>query len=208
MSHPLVLAAVTAVLKNLLENGLVDRGLTTALGGDTAISALPPDRMMTGPDEKAKLNLFLYQVQAKGLHPTSRHAPISGEAGAHGLPRSLEMQYLLTAYGVEDLQTEILLGYGLELFQENPLLTMEAIGTVLAAVSSQSGGRLVPPARAALRDPRLPQCFQRIKICPQTLQTDEMVSLWSAFQVSFRPSIVYHVSVELAEDEPSGEKGK
>ncbi len=65
MSHMLVLAAVTAVLKNLLENGLVDRGITAALGSDTAISALPPDRIATGSDEKVQLNLFLYQVNSK-----------------------------------------------------------------------------------------------------------------------------------------------
>ena len=72
MSHTLVLAAVTAVLKNMLENGLVERGVTAALGSDTAISALPPDRVATGADEKSQMNLFLYQVQSRGLSPGSR----------------------------------------------------------------------------------------------------------------------------------------
>jgi len=208
MSHMLVLAAVTAVLKNLLENGLVDRGITAALGSDTAISALPPDRIATGSDEKVQLNLFLYQVNSKGLSPTSRHVQASGEAAGHGLPRSMEMQYLLTAYGTDDLQTEILLGYGMELFQGMPILNADALRKLLKAVSSRGGGHLVSASRAALADPLLPQSFRRIKICPQALQTEEMVNLWSAFQVSYRPSIAYHVSVELADDAPAAEKGR
>lgn len=72
MSHTLVLAAVTAVLKNILENGLVERGVTAALGSDTAISALPPDRVATGADEKSQMNLFLYQARSRGLSPGSR----------------------------------------------------------------------------------------------------------------------------------------
>jgi len=200
MGHTLILAAVTAVLKNVLENGLVERSITAALGSDTTISALPPDRIATGADEKSQLNIFLYQVQSKGLSPTSRHAQEATKAAGHGLPRSVEMQYLLTAYGVDDLQTEILLGYGMELFQETPILTAEALRKLLKAVSTPGGGRLVPPPQAALADPRLPQCFHRVKICPQALQTEEMVNLWSAFQVSYRPSIAYHVSIELADD--------
>ena len=207
MSHTLVLAAVTAVLKNLLENGLVDRGITAAIGSDTAISALPPDRIATGSDEKVQLNLFLYQVHSKGLSPTSpprqafgrvcraRPAAQPGDAVPddrlrHGRPSNGNPAR-----------------YGMELFQEMPLLNAEALGKLLKAVSSRSGGHLVSASRAALADPLLPQSFRRIKVCPQALQTEEMVNLWSAFQVSYRPSVAYHVSVELADDAVA-EKGR
>src|SRR5215211_6505709 len=62
MSSALALASVTAVLKDLLENGLASAAITTKLGGDSAVSALPPDRVAAGADEKAQLNLFLYLV--------------------------------------------------------------------------------------------------------------------------------------------------
>ncbi len=203
MSHTLVLAAVTAVLKNVLENGLVERGITAALGSDTTISALPPDRMASGADEKSQINLFLYQVQSKGLSPGSRHARESDRVAAHGLPRSVELHYLLTAYGVEDLQSEILLGYAMELFQETPVLTAGTLRTLLKNVATRSGGHLAPPPRAALADPRLPDSVHRIKLCPQAMQMEEMVNLWSAFQVSYRPSIMYQVTVELADSAPA-----
>lgn len=204
MSHTLVLAAVTAVLKNVLENGLVERGITAALGSDTMISALPPDRVATGADEKSQINLFLYQVQSRGLSPSSRNAPNLryADTAVQGLPQSLEMYYLLTAYGVEDLQSEILLGYGMELFQQTPIFTADRLRTLLKNVSTRGSGHLVPPPRAALADPRLPDSFRRIKVCPQAMQTEEMVNLWSAFQVSYRPSIVYQVTVELADSPP------
>ena len=198
MNSPLVLAAVTAALENLLENGLVDHAVTAALGGDTAVSALPPDRVATGPDEKAQINLFLYQVSAKGLTPGSRFEGGAERANAvTSPPHSLELEYLLTAYGVDDLQTEILLGYGMAVLADAPVLSAEALGTIITAVSSQDGGRVVPPARAVLSDPALLRCFRRVKISPQALQTEEMVNLWSSFQVAYRPSIAYRVSVEL-----------
>lgn len=197
MNSPLILAAVTAVLRNLLENGLAAEGITTALGSDASVSAQPPDRVASGPEDKARINLFLYQVRARGLSPSSRHAPAGRGPET---PRGLEMQYLLTAYGVDDLQAEILLGYGLALLGASPILTAPEIRRILGAVSSQSGGRLVAPAPAALADARLPDMLRRIKVSPQALDTEEMVNLWSSFQVSYRPSVAYHVAVELAEE--------
>lgn len=204
MSHTLVLAAITAVLKNILENGLVERGITAALGSDTTISALPPDRVATGADEKSQINLFLYQVQWRGLSPSSRNAPNvrNADTAVHGLPQSVEMYYLLTAYGVEDLQSEILLGYSMGLFQETPVFSADMLRTLLKNVSTRGGGHLVSPPHAALADPRLPDSFRRVKVCPQAMQMEEMVNLWSAFQVSYRPSIVYQVTVELADSPP------
>ena len=61
MSSGLAIAAVTAVLKDLLNNGLIDHDLTPSVG-DVTVTALPPDRVSTAADEKSQLNLFLYQV--------------------------------------------------------------------------------------------------------------------------------------------------
>jgi hypothetical protein len=62
MSSALALASVTAVLKSLLENGLASGAVTSKLGADATVSALPPDRIPYGADERAQLNLFLYLV--------------------------------------------------------------------------------------------------------------------------------------------------
>lgn len=208
MNQTLALAAVTAVLKYLLENGLVDHSITTALGGDTTISALPPDRIANSSAEKNRLNLFLYEVRSKGLYAASRHAAGEGAAPVNTPPRSLELRYVLTAYGEDDLQTEILLGYGFELFHCNPILDAPAIRRILKAVSTQSGGHLIPPSRAVMSDPRLAESLTAIKIRPQAVETEDMVNLWSAFQVSYRLSMIFQVSVEITEEPSSGEKGR
>ena len=51
MSNALALAAVTAVLKDLLDNGLIDRNVSATIGGPVTVSALPPDRVKSNGDE-------------------------------------------------------------------------------------------------------------------------------------------------------------
>ncbi len=198
MSSALVLASVTAVLRNLLANGLVDRGVTSAIGSDTTISALPPDRIETGSEEKPQINIFLYQANPKGLYTSSRHARDEGARGRPGLPTALELQYLLTAYGAQDFQTEILLGYALEVMHEAYEVSGEGVRGILSAISSTKDGRLVQPTLASLAASDLGGRFRQIKICPQTMDSEEMLNLWSSFQVCYRPSITYKVYVDLA----------
>ncbi|MBD0326353.1 MAG: DUF4255 domain-containing protein, partial [Pyrinomonadaceae bacterium] len=62
MSTALAIASVTAVLKDLLHNGLIDHDLVSSLG-DVLVSALPPDRIdISETTGNSQLNLFLYQV--------------------------------------------------------------------------------------------------------------------------------------------------
>ena len=49
MSSALAIAAVTAALKDLLNDGLMDHDLSTL--GSFAITAQPPDRVTTGATE-------------------------------------------------------------------------------------------------------------------------------------------------------------
>ena len=58
MSSPLSIASVTSVIKSVLENGLVMHG-ATAVVGELAVTAMPPDRITTGADERSQLNIYL-----------------------------------------------------------------------------------------------------------------------------------------------------
>ena len=196
--NELVLTAVTAVLKNLLENSLVDWRISAHIGGDVTISALPPDRIKTGEEEKPQINVFLYQIAPKGLYSRSRYVP--GEDGTPGRPGStpvVELQYLLTAYGAQDFHTEVLLGYVMELFQETGHLTGEGIQKILATVSSSEGGRVVLPALSALAGSALAERIEEIKITAQVLNPEEMSRIWTSLQARFRPSVAYKVAVAL-----------
>ena len=94
--HALHLASVTAVLKHRLENGLVECGIPGAIGGDVIVSTLPPDRIAVTSEERAQLNLFLYQAAPQtGLTGTGwRRSDDSGRTPLMP-PLSLELFYLL-----------------------------------------------------------------------------------------------------------------
>ena len=186
MSSALALASVTAVLKDLLENGLAASGVTTRIGGDTTVSALPPDQVASGPDERAQLNLFLYHLSP---HTALRHRPGNGHGGL-----ALELHYLLTAYGARDLQAEILLGHALQALQQNPVLDPARLRKILDAISHAKDRRVVPPPLAALAHSELPNQVEQLRIEPTFLAHDEMSKLWSALQAKYRPSATYRVS--------------
>ena len=186
----MVVAAVTAILKRLLENSLSASGI----GGDVIVTALPPDRIATGADERSQLNLFLYQLTPHTrLRPKSlaRERPPSGAKLL-----SLDLYYLLTAYGAQELQMEQLLDHAVQrLFQETPLGGAR-IGKELAALASENG-----PSQLAMLAASPGEPIEEIVIEPQFPSGDELFRLWSALQARYRPSIVYKISLTIPERE-------
>jgi hypothetical protein len=202
MSTALALASVTALLKDLLENGLASAGVTTKIGGDATVSALPPDRVGSGADEKAQLNVFLYHVTP---HSKMRLEPPKGGNGHR--PLSLELHYLLTAYGAQDYQTEILLGHALQLLHESPVLERERIRSSLSALSHTRDRRVIPAPQAALAKSDLADQVDSITITPEFLSTEEISKLWSALQAKYRPSATYKVSAVFIDGVKPGKGG-
>ena len=208
MSSALALASVTALLKSLLENGLASAGVTAKLGGDATVSALPPDRVTSGADEKAQLNVYLYHITP---HNRMRldGAPPAKEQNGHR-PLSLELHYLLTAYGSQDYQTEILLGHALQLLHETPVLEAERIRSSLNALSHTRDRRVIPAPQASLAHSPLADQVDKITITPEFLSTEEISKLWSALQAKYRPSATYKVSAVMIDGDgpPAPAKGR
>jgi hypothetical protein len=199
MTHSLILAATTALIRNMVENGLTDRSVTTSLGGDATVSALPPDRIAVGSDERAQVNLFLYQVTPKGLSAQSRHGDRASTEEA--LPPSiLELYYLITAYGAQDLQIEVLLGSAIEVLNENVHVSQETIEGTLKSISSEKGGRIVNPTIASLGSKELIGKLTQLKISPLAMTMDELSRLWSTLQARYRPSAAYKVTVTISNE--------
>jgi hypothetical protein len=190
MTTALALASVTALLKDLLENGLASGDITSQIGGDATVSALPPDRIASGADERAQLNLFLY-------HVTPRTAMRTSERRADVRALVLELHYLISAYGAQDLQTEILLGHALQLLNATPVLDRKAIRDTLKALSHSRDKRVVPPPLASLARSDLSERVDQLKIEPEFLSGEESSKLWSALQAKYRPSATYKVSAVL-----------
>jgi hypothetical protein len=197
--HALHLASVTAVLKHRLENGLVECGIPGAIGGDVIVTTLPPDRIAVTSEERAQLNLFLYQATPQtGLAGSGWRRGEGGDRAPLSPPLSLELFYLLTAYGAHDYQPEILLGYALQWLHQTPVLGASSIRAALAACAEAGAGRGLP---RALVDPTL-QALEtypvEMRLCLQFLSLEEMSKLWSALQARYRPSLVYKVSLAPA----------
>lgn len=191
MSNALAIAAVTAALKDLIGNGLL--GLDLSSIGSVTVSALPPDRIATGQTEPNQLNLFLYQVTPNiGWRNQSLPARDGSGARIGNPPLALDLHYMLTAYGAQDLSAEALLGFAMQFLHETPMLSRAQLRTVLGPPSPPFGN---------LSALSLADQIEWLKITPQFLGVEELSKLWTAMQARYRPSMAYQVSVVLIESD-------
>ena len=115
MSSPLAIAAVTAVIKDLLDNALIDQS-----NGPVAVSAVAPDQVRSLTGDKSQLNLFLYRV-APNTGYNNAQLPSRNSAGERvsSPPLALDLFYLLSAHEKNDFGAEIMLGYAMQVLFEN-----------------------------------------------------------------------------------------
>jgi hypothetical protein len=203
MSSPLAIAAVTAVLKDLLNDGLLDHDLSVV--GSFGVTALPPDRVETGQNEPNQLNIFLYQVTSnQGWRNDSLPSlDSSGQRKLSSPVLALDLHYLLTAYGSKDLNAEILLGYAMYLLHQTPVITRGQLKVSLGSPSPVDG-TILPSPFGSLSALDLADQIEMIKISPVYLSTEELSRIWTAMQARYRSSMAYMVSVVLIRDEVAG----
>ncbi|MGY2012116.1 DUF4255 domain-containing protein [Nocardia gipuzkoensis] len=196
MSTALAIGAVTAVLRNILDNGLVDAAV--AVGAPVKVSALAPDAIkLDDPNAQPQLNLFLYRVTPNSGH---RNAGLPSRTGPDRLtnpPLALDLHYLLTAYGHTDLHAEILLGYGMHLLHERPFLDRDTIRKALSFTPLDP--TILPDAFREPPAANLAEQVEALRISPEPMDTEELSRLWSATQAHYRPSAGYEISVILIE---------
>lgn len=199
MSNALAIAGVSAVLKDLLNNGIIDHDINAAVSSPVTVTVQPPDRVKTGDQEVPQLNLFLYQVTHNTGWSNVR-LPSRDDDGVRltNPPLALDLHYLLTAYGQKDFDNEILLGYAMQILHETPVLSRDAIRTALAATSPVTDS-VLPSVASPLQASDLAEQVEQIKITPHILNTEELSKLWTALQGHYRPTAAYHVSVVLIE---------
>jgi hypothetical protein len=192
MSNALGISAVTAVLEYLLNHVYSQAGL-----GSVTVSALAPDIVQAslGAASAAGLqvNVFLHQVTLNAAWRNIDLPSLTGD-GATRLenpPLALDLHYLLTAYGSEDCQAEALLGFGVQLLHEAPVLARSDIATALANLP------MTNPLHAVLGGSGLAQQIEMIKITPATLGREELAWLWTALKADYRPTYPFLVTVVL-----------
>ena len=201
MSSALAIAGISAVLRDLLNNGLIDHGAIDTLGVTITVSVGPPDRVIpaSGGTETSQLNLFMYHVTPNSGWCNERLPSLdaSGQQRLTNAPLALNLHYLLSAHGSEDLHGEILLGYAMQFLHEMPVLSRKAIRKALNP--SPVSGSTLTTAMKALENSGLENQIELIKITPEYLNTEEISKLWTATQSHLRPTAAYMASVVLIE---------
>lgn len=195
MSDFLAPASVTAILKWTLTNALAGSGLDTVFGTQAGVSALPPDRVLVGNTEKPQVNLFMYHVSSnpawRNMQMPSRDSsgqPVNNPALA------LNLHYLLSAYGKNEFDAEILLGWAMQILHDTPVLTRDFVQNALAAMAAQPGATTEEKALANTTFPNQPELA---RVTPQVLSTEDIYKLWTAFHATYRTTAAYQVSVVL-----------
>ncbi len=203
MSNALGIASVTHVLKDLLNDGLINHNVSAAVGSVVTVSSLSPGQVESQQGSaNTQLNLFMYRVSYNtgwnNIGYPSRGArgePISNP------PLALNLHYLLTAYGEDELHAEILLGYAMQLLHENPVIDRKLIRNPLSVATLTTPGGRLPSNLLALGTSNLAEQIEQIKITPEPLNTEEMSKLWTAFQAKYRPCTAYLATVVLIESD-------
>lgn len=197
MSTPLVIAAVSAVLRSFLENSVVDHDLAAILGGTVKVSSEPPDRIKIDAMTPDRINLFLFQAtENQGWRNSALPVRTSDGTRVSNPRLALNLHYLLTAYGAGDYHAEVLLGHAMYVMHEMPVLTRDAIRAAIP---------VPPPASVpnGLTAALLADQIEQIRITPRTMSVEELSKIWSALHTQYRPTAVYEVSVVLIESHRS-----
>ena len=200
MSDYLAVGGVSAVLKALLTTALSDGGPSTVLLTPPGVTNLAPDLIATGQDEPAQLNLFMYYAS---INPALRNLdlPSMGTNGQQlsNPPLAINLHYLITAYGANPFDPEILLGFAMRVFHNTPVVPRSMIQTALTALDSGTPSN----EQQLVSGSTLASQIEHIRITPEALTTEEIYRLWTAFQVSYRPTTSYQVSVVVIQDTES-----
>lgn len=179
MANFTAIAGVSRTLRTLLRDRMEQA---------VDITIAPPDVAITGVAGQ-RINLYLYQLSENGSLK-NQEIPGQGHPGAYGHPPlSLDLLYLLTAFGSNDtnpdsdLQAQQSLGDAMRVFHDFPLITD----------SMHVGGN---PEAPLILDTALVGEFERLKITLQPATVDEFAKIWSAMPLAqFRRSVAYQVSM-------------
>lgn len=196
MNHGLAIASITAILKNILENGLVQDAALSSMG-NVLFTTLPPDQITVGADGQPQLNLFLYQVtQNRNATSVNNHGDnYSGYPDSSLQPLDVNLHYLLTVYGTKDFQTELLLGFVMALMNQASTLSDQEVLGALEHCSLMNRTGLLAQAIATTSVATVAKQLGQIQIKPDLLNTEQMSRLWSLLRGAYRPSVIYQVSM-------------
>lgn len=189
------IGGVSATLQTLirdrmeLPDGVPDAPVTI---GPPPFSAKDAEQRKEG----ARLNIFLYRVTENG-NLQNQELPGRGANGYGHPPLSLNLHYLLTAYGntelnsgattlFDDTNAHFLLGSAMRVLHDYPIVTDR-----LTAVRPPSGGLLL---HTSLRD-----AYENVRLSLEPLTLEDVTKVWTALALRYRLSAAYVVNVVQVE---------
>ncbi len=176
MSQTMAIAGVTLTLRSLFEGAFASEGQAQPLG-DVLVTTLPVDRARS-IHHRGQLNLTLATVaentamrNAVGLGPRAGSA--TGAAGT----QTLDLLYLITAYGPDDdeVGAQRVLGAALRAVHQQPVLPAIDLGV------------LFPDTGAA-------GTLDQVRVTHAPLTREQIVAWWLAFHTPYRLSAALQVT--------------
>src|ERR1035437_419332 len=193
MSTALAIAATTRVLSSLIVQNITSAEASSILS-PPYITSMAPDQIETGTNEVTQLSLFLYHVTYnQGWVDAGLPSRNSAGVGIDRPPLSLDLHYLLIAYGDGEYFPQILLGLGMQALHETPFLYRQQITNTFTSPTP------LVPLSAAMATAGLDQQVKMNKVTPEPLSTEDISKLWTAFGGKFRPAAGYEATVVLIE---------
>jgi hypothetical protein len=186
MSNALAIAAATATLRSILQQGITaDPDLN-----DATVTIQSPDKAR-GANTANQLNLFLYQIQRNAAW-VNADMPRQVQAGESAFaPLPLNLWYLLTAFGRNDDADNSAQPFGHHL--------LGRAMSVLHDHAVLSPADIVAATQTILPASDLDRQIEHIRITFQPLSVEELYRLWTGFATQYRLSAAYELAVMLIE---------
>ncbi len=201
MSDYLAVAGVSAVLKRVLYDELAKSGPNEIMPASSTpgISALSPDLIATGAEEQPQVNLFMYYASHNASY-RNVGMPSRDDQGKRtsNPPLALNLHYLVSAYGKNEFDAEILLGWAMQVLHEHPILWPNTIQEKLAELVGS--GSSPSQELQLISKTTLASQIEHIRITPESLSNEEISKLWMAFSTHYRPTTSYKISAVLIQE--------
>jgi hypothetical protein len=183
MSNYLSIAVVTATLQEMIQQALdaIIAGVIVRIGPPR-----PP-----GPAAGPEVSLYLYLL-SPNLSLRNQDLPTRTAAGAllQNPVMAVDLHYLISFFGEQDLASERMLGKLVSHFNAFPTLTPELIRATLRPTG----------AFRYLETADLADAPERIKLTPYFPSLEEVSKLWTVFfQIAHRMSLLYTVGPVLVD---------
>jgi len=196
MSDYLAVAGVSAILKQTLIDALAVNGPSSIMDMAKPVTVGPPDLVVTGTEEPVQLNLFMYYASQNAAFRNMCLPSFDSQGNKlSNPPLALNLHYLVSAYGKSEFDAEIILGWAMKVFHENPIYSQSDISNLLSEMSGSSAPEVILLVQTTLASQ-----VESIKVTPESLSNEEIARLWMAFQTHYRTTTSYQVTVVLIQD--------